>query len=270
MAFEDVTDNGNTGGTGGNNTGNEGGENQLANLLAQLGKTSTTEEPAPKKSQEEIEEEQLLAILSGENPDDNSDDPAKPADANFQILQDLITKIGGNEDDADELTTHFNSVFGDPIDFSAMMQDEGDPEEVNKQIQAAIQDKMKTIYADAITQSVQLAQQMLKKELDTFKGTFQQESAMSQLQTRVASELPATQNPENQIVLKALLPMLMKQTKNNVDQSVQLLKAFYRKTNKSVLATNNPSGRFGSRRNGEERPSSGQLTLDNLTGFLDQ
>ena len=147
-----------------------------------------------------------------------------------------------------------------------MMQEEGDPAEIAKAMQDDVQGKMKALYQDALKQSVSLAEQMVKQQLDSFRSEFKPESAMDKLNSRIRSEIPKAATEENKVVLGAILPVLMKQTNNDPDKAFKLLTTFFRKTNKSILGNNEQRGRFGVKET--DTTSSGELTLESLGGFL--
>lgn len=234
--------------------------NAFADLMSKMGVTPPKEETLTEEQQEEAD---LLKALNGEDPSNEEDEPDKTS----IVLTKLIDRLEqGDKAETSQLTEHFNSVFGDPINFEQMMQDEGDTSEVAKNIQEEVRSKMEAVYSDVLKQSVSLAEQMVQKQLENFREEFKTETSMSRLNSMIAAEIPKAVAPENKVILDAVLPPLMKHAGNDPDKAFKLLVAFFRKTNKSLLGNNEKRGRFGSAQ--PAKPRSGVLNLETLVGFL--
>jgi hypothetical protein len=245
--------------TGNVDTSSDGeSSNAFADLMKQFGGNADDEKSEAEKETAEL----LKALGSDTNEAEDEEEQSKTS----IVLEKLINRLDQAEEETSELDKHFNNVFGDPIDFSRMMQEEGDPEEINKLMQQEVQEKMKLVYQDALQQSVALAKQMVDKELQSFRNEFKSESAMDKLNGMIATHMPKAATPENEVVMKALLPPLMKHAKNDPAKAFKLLTTFFNKTNKSMLSNNKKSGRFGTSETTSK--SSGELTLESVVGFL--
>lgn len=246
----------------------------------------STQQPAPMQSsqpnQPSPEDQQLIDQLFDPNvetitsPSNNQQQPTNVFDQlaatiaaatnQQQQTNGQPTQLDDNGQPVNPVTAVFNEAYGEDVDFSAMMSETGDPAEINTAIQQSIREKMQSVYTGAITQSISLAQQLVKREIDAFTSTLQAQQSQKTALTTLNQQLPFTTKPEYSGLSRMILDNAMKKTNNNVQQSVQIVEKLFRLNNPALF--DKPSNtRFGTPQQlGSNGPS--ELNLDTIDQFL--
>lgn len=229
--------------------------------------------PNQPNQQPSLEDQNLINQLFDDNVQTISLDPDNSQQQPTNVFDQLAATIAAatnqqqqQQSDTNPVTAVFNESYGEDIDFSTMMADSGDPEEINKNMQVAVREKMEAVYTGAITQSIALAQQLVDRKLTEFTETIKTQQTQQQAQTTLNQKLPFTTKPEYSGLSQMLLSQAMKKTNNNAEQSVQLVEKIFRLNNPALFDKPNNT-RFGvPTPNGNSGPA--ELTLDSIDAFL--
>lgn len=210
-------------------------------------------------------------------PNTPTQNPTEPSinEAFAQLAQTLTAAQQAPQQQIDPVTNKpinpvtaiFNEAYGEDIDFSAMMATEGDPAEINTQMQQSVRQKMEAVYANSITQSLALSQQLIERKFTEFAAQQQAEQSQQTAVSQMRERLPFTQQPEYTGLSQMLLTQAMQKTNNNVQQSVQLVEQLFRLNNPALFNKPN-STRFGSPTSQQGSSGPAGLTLDNFESWI--
>ena len=212
-------------------------------------------------------------------PDANQQQSQEPSiNAAFQQLADTLTaaqnanqatnnqQLDANGKPVNPIAAIFDEAYGEDVDFSSMMQSEGDPEQINTQMQEQIKEKMQSVYVNAITQSLTLSQQLIDRKFAEFDQKQQVAQAQSSALSTMNERMPFTQQPEYAGLSQMLLDQAMSKTNNDVNKSVQVVEQLFRLNNPQAFDKPNNT-RFGATPNSQNSgPTS--LSLDTIESWM--